>query len=961
MGVEGNPPSVLSRDPHAPTLSRLLGHRTPAVVAPPGFSRGVLVGLTSIAVFTGFKLAFMEEIGAPTPFLLYFGAVLAAAWYGGFGAGMLSTLLGAVLGYGLFTESSVQHPISGAVLAQTGLFFVEGSIIALVTSRLQLERLQRARSAAAASAAAAQLATVMTGVDDGITMQDSEGRLIYANQAGARLCGFDSVEEFLRTPPERIVAAFEMIAEDGSPLTLAALPARELLQSGATSREMTVGFRVRKSGDLRWAVVRANAVKDESGATQFVVNVFRDITENRRRDELERINREWFATALRSIGDAVVTTDDRGNVSFLNPVAEALTGWSTEEAAGRPLREVFNIVHETTRAPAANPVDRVLREGVVVGLANHTILVAKDGTERAIDDSAAPIKTSAGLLVGVILVFRDVSVERRKDARKAFLMRATAELNSSLDYEGTLRTVARLAVPAIADWCAVDVVTPAGVKRLAVAHVDPKKIEFVRDVERQYPPDPNAATGVPNILRTGESEMLAEIPAQLLDAAAKNEEHLRLIRALSLRSYMGVPIKHGGKTLGAITFVMAESNRRYDQEDLATAIALGERAAVAIENASLYREVEQASRAKDDFLAMLGHELRNPLAPIVTALELMRTKPDAAHPRALSIIERQVKHLVRLVDDLLDVSRIAQGKVALDKERLEMRELVARAIEISEPLLAERRHQITTDVAQDLVVHGDSVRLSQVIANLLNNAAKYTEPGGHIAVSAREFGGDIEIRVKDDGMGIAPDMLPRVFDLFTQERQTIDRSQGGLGLGLAIVRSIVKLHGGSVEAHSAGAGQGSEFVIRLPRSASDPAPRGEVQAAAAAGKRTDVGHRVLIVDDNQDALELMALSLEHAGYVPLTASDGEEALALAARERPDVALVDIGLPVMDGYALAQQLRQVPGLSGIKLIALTGYGQPSDRSKSGMAGFDRHLIKPAPTEAVRDAIEGLLRS
>jgi signal transduction histidine kinase/DNA-binding response OmpR family regulator len=359
---------------------------------------------------------------------------------------------------------------------------------------------------------------------------------------------------------------------------------------------------------------------------------------------------------------------------------------------------------------------------------------------------------------------------------------------------------------------------------------------------------------------------------------------------------------------------------------------------------------ENALQAKDEFLAMLGHELRNPLAPILTALQLMRLRRE--HTQEGLIIERQVNHLVRLVDDLFDVSRIARGQIPLHRASVEMSEIVAASIEIASPLLELRRHTLTVDVPRHvLAVDGDRTRLAQVVSNLLTNAAKYTESGGTIRVAARRDGDWIELSVRDSGIGLTPAMLPRVFDLFTQERQTIDRAQGGLGLGLALVRSLVQLHGGEVAVQSEGLGKGSEFVVRLPAATAQVAPAVSPVAPAAARA---TGLRVLIVDDNEDAAEMLLGALSELGYSARSAHDGPSALRTAAAFAPQIALLDIGLPVMDGYELARRLRADPIHAAIRLIALTGYGQPSDVNAARDAGFDAHVVKPVDLDRL-DAV------
>jgi signal transduction histidine kinase/ActR/RegA family two-component response regulator len=368
------------------------------------------------------------------------------------------------------------------------------------------------------------------------------------------------------------------------------------------------------------------------------------------------------------------------------------------------------------------------------------------------------------------------------------------------------------------------------------------------------------------------------------------------------------------------------------------------------------QDAEVANRAKDEFLAMLGHELRNPLAPILTALQLLRLRGIEAGERERQVIERQVQHLVSLVDDLLDVSRIMRGKIQINARPIDISEVVAKAIETTSPLLEQKGHGLQIDVPRrGLVVDGDADRLAQVVANLLTNAAKYTENGGRISVHAAAVAGEVVLRVRDTGIGIGPEMLPRVFDLFVQEPQALDRAQGGLGLGLAIVRSLVNLHGGRVAAHSDGSGRGSEFVVALPRSTTQVADAEE--QVALTYRTAETVQRILVVDDNCDAAMMLADALTAQGHVARVALNGVDALQIAAQFRPDVALLDVGLPVMDGYELARRLGDDPELRGLKMIAVTGYGQEQDRRRSAVAGFSAHLIKPVDLEQLRAVVEG----
>jgi signal transduction histidine kinase len=372
------------------------------------------------------------------------------------------------------------------------------------------------------------------------------------------------------------------------------------------------------------------------------------------------------------------------------------------------------------------------------------------------------------------------------------------------------------------------------------------------------------------------------------------------------------------------------------------------------------RSAESANRAKDEFLAMLGHELRNPLAPIQTALQLMRLRGQDTAERERMVIERQVTHLTRLVDDLLDVSRITRGRVDLDRRPIEIAEVVARAIEVASPLLEQRKHTLDVHVPRrGLMVDGDAFRLAQVVANLLTNAAKYTESGGRITVHGDRADDDIVVRVRDTGIGISREMLPRVFDLFVQERQALDRSHGGLGLGLTIVRNLVALHDGSVTVNSEGLGRGSEFIIRLPAAsgiADAPRPHTLVRRPEA-GAVNISGLRVLVVDDNEDAADMLVYALASKGHQARMANDGPAALRICEEFQPSVAVLDIGLPVMDGYELAGRLREISGMEHLRLIAVTGYGQEADQRRTRAAGFDQHLVKPIDLEALESALAG----
>jgi PAS domain S-box-containing protein len=710
-------------------------------------------------------------------------------------------------------------------------------------------------------------------------------------------------------------------------------------------------------------------VVERFSAIQFVeeqnvgrVWSFRDITERRRAEEGLRKQSEWLRVTLASIGDAVITTDAEGRVSSLNPVAEALTGWTTDEARGVGLESVFRIVNEQSRQPAENPALRALREGQIVGLANHTVLISRDGAERAIDDSAAPIRDDLGHMVGVVLIFRDITERRRGEERlrqgietTRFLADASATLAQLTDFASTLQRVASLAVPSFADWCTVDMLEVDGsIGRLAVTHTDPSKVQLAREVFRRRPPHPSDTAGIGKVLRSGEAEWLAEIPEGLLDDLGQDADYVDLIRQLGLKSYMCVPLRSRAGTLGVITFVTAESGRIYDATSLAAAEDLAQRAVIAIENANLLAALKDSDRRKDEFLAILAHELRNPLAPIRNAVHILRAKgPPLPELRwATDVIDRQVHQMSRLVDDLLDVSRIAGGKIQLRKERIDLRTVVTSAIEASRPLIDKWRHELKVAMpAEPVYLDGDLTRLSQVLLNLLNNAAKYTDRGGRIALTVEPEGAQVAIRVKDSGIGIPSEMLPHIFGMFTQVDRSLERAEGGLGIGLTLVQRLVELHRGTVKAYSEGAGKGSEFVVRLPVATGADAAAGSAHGAAAAEPAAHSTCRILIVDDNRDAADTLGLLLKNLGNEVHIAHDGLEALGAAEEFQPDVVLLDIGMPKMNGYDAARRIRAVRG-AGVVLIAVTGWGQDEDRRRSAEAGFDHHLTKPVNLAALQ---------
>jgi PAS domain S-box-containing protein len=601
----------------------------------------------------------------------------------------------------------------------------------------------------------------------------------------------------------------------------------------------------------------------------------------------------------------------------------------------------------------------------------------KDGSTRWLATRAEVVRDADGRPIRMVGATYDVTervellaAERRsreaaEQARKRLelLARAGAVLSGSLEPDATLQAIASIIVPEVADWCRIDLIDRDGVMQRALTyHSDPERSRFGTELVAKLKASPQTPGSMSWVAEHGKPHHARFDPPTDYDPA-RDRDLLTFAEAIGMRSYYMVPLIARGKTLGALGALQAESGRPITEDDRALIGELAQRAALAIDNARLFAdaqsalmEAETANRSKDEFLAMLGHELRNPLAPIVTSLHVMKLRGDHASEER-HIIERQVTHLSRLVDDLLDVSRITKGKIQLERGLVNLKAVVSRALELTQPALDRRARPIDLQIpAEPVFVAGDAVRLVQVVCNLLTNAAKFTPREGRIALRLALCGEAAEMSVEDSGKGIAPALLPHVFDLFVQGEQTIDRRAGGLGLGLAIVKNLVQMHGGTVRAFSEGPGHGATFIVRL------PAVTGAAATVSDAPEPENVKQgsgRVLIVDDNADAAQALELLLSNAGYDVRTAADADQAFAIVASFAPHLAILDIGLPKMNGYELAQRLRADDRLPGLRLVALTGYGRERDRERALAAAFDEHLVKPVAPDRLLTVVGELV--
>jgi len=777
------------------------------------------------------------------------------------------------------------------------------------------------------------------------------------------------------------------------------------------------------------------------GANQTTIVVQRLKAEKQLREQGERLR-----TTLASIGDAVITTDTDRCCVNLNPIAESLTGWTNAEALGQPLDNVFHIVNENTRQPVENPATRALREGLIVGLANHTILIAKDGTERPIDDSAAPIRCNKGEIVGCVLVFRDVTEQRtleRENAKReeharflAAIITSSNDAIISKTLDGTIQSW-NAAAERIFGYTAeqaigrhISMLIPrerieeeeyiiaqlrAGQR---VEHFDTVRLGSDGQsifVSLTISPIRNAQgdiIGASKIARDiterkVAEERLRELAARLqfvLKTAQIGEWDLNLVTGSARRSLTHDKCFGYDALLAEWSYEIFLShvhpderewvNKRFQQAaksqtdwDFECRVVWPDQTihwieghgshyqtAVANENSMLgtvkditerkrqenqLRELaarlSEADRRKDEFLATLAHELRNPLAPIRTGLEVMKLSKD--DPDTMEEIrgtmERQTQQLMMLVDDLLDVSRITKGKLELRKCRVKLADVVQSAVEASRPFIVESDHKMTVAISDEpIYVDADPHRLAQVLSNLLNNSIKYTPQGGHIQLSAERQGSDAVVSVEDNGFGIPAEMLERIFEMFAQIDRPQERGYTGLGIGLSLAKSLVEMHHGRIEVRSEGSGKGSEFSVRLPILPESHGEERDSNHSEDLPTKANDKRKVLVIDDNKAAATMLSMVVKMLGNEVREAHDGKEGIEVAEAFLPDVIFMDIGMPKMNGYEAARHIRQQPWSKKMMLVALTGWGQEKDKQRTKEAGFDHHLVKPAEPAAIQ---------
>jgi PAS domain S-box-containing protein len=1134
---------------------------------PPTASAAYLIAVIATVAAVMLRWLLDPWIGAGYPFVTIFAAVAVAVWKGGYRPAILATVLGLVSCEYLFIEprgSLAFHHVGdsiGFVLFLATCFTIIGFGEAMRVSQRHFEEV------------AGQQERLLPPTSTGIE---------YATQ-------------------KHSLRALVII---GFGLLLAVLVVGGVWGASSSVTKSSLEF------TIGTAIALVSVV--------FYLSQ-RNLLIRQRAAEAMAEQRERLRVTLASIGDAVITADVQGCIAYQNAVAESLTGWTQDEAVGKPLDAVFNIVNEKTRQGVENPAKRALREGASVGLANDTVLIRKDGTERPIDDSAAPIRDGEGRVIGCVLVFRDITARRRAEQQLANeKARIESIVNHAIDgiiaidengtveafnpaaeklfgylaeeviaqnvkmlmpepfhsehdgflanYRGTGQAkiiglgrevdgrrkdgttfpmdlavsefwlgnrrcftgivrditerkqaeeevrsateqlqIVTESLPTTAARCSrdlkylwvnnacaeyfglpregivgrpvIDVIGPALFEQLR-PYLDQvlrgERASYERQVDSRglgdrwiqaiYTPTFDAE-GKPDgyvavsldvterklgeeRLRASEQRLAAEVEAmtrlhalstrlqsaddlssalndllenaivasradfgniqlynpqmraleivaqrgfgpEFLDhfrtvlvedgsacaqamqkgdriiiedvsVAAAFEPHRPVAAAAGFRAVQSTPMQNrGGAVIGMLSTHLRAPGRPSERDEQLLDL-YARLAADLIERLRMERALKEADRKKDEFLATLAHELRNPLAPLQNALELLRRSDDNKKliDQARSIMERQVSQMVRLVDDVLDISRITKGKLHVRKECVELADVLNVAIETVRPLIGALAHELTVTTPPDPVhVQADPARLAQVFVNLLHNAAKYTEKAGHIWLSAERRGNEAVVSVRDTGIGIPAEHLPRLFTMFSQVTSALERSQGGLGIGLSLVKGLVELHGGSIEARSGGPGKGSELTVRLP--IVDVPIEAPLRPGDEERTPSERRFRILVVDDLRDAADSMAMMLKMAGHETRTAYDGLEAIQSAAAFQPNVILLDVGLPKMNGYEAARHIREQPWGGNVTLVALTGWGQEEDKRRAQEAGFDHHLTKPVKPADLQELLEGIL--
>ena len=899
------------------------------------------IAVGAAAAIVALRAALAPLLGQELPFLTLISAVVVSAWAGGVWPGILTTWLCAATAAFLWLPPLYTFRIQKLRdLVALLLFIAIGTLVSALS-----EAMHRGRR---------RLESLLQSIDEGFVVFDRSWRYVYVNGRAAEL--------LRRTVPTILGKTIWEVFPD-----IVGTEVETHLRRAYEAR-MPVEFETSSSAYGRF---RNRVLPTPDGVSIF----FEDVTERTRAEE----DSLRLAAIVRSADEVIVGKDLNGIVTSWNPAAERLFGFTAQETIGRSIR----IIVPADRQAEEDEVLSRLRRGETIE-PFETVRVRKDGTPIDVAVTVSPIKNADGRIVGASKIARDIGERLRGEAERAKLLaaeqaararaelaerratllsEASAALSSSLDSATALRSVSRLVVPGFADWCIVDLMTRENaLERVVVVAADPDAGALLAELQR-YVPDWTSSQPAAQALQSRKTLVIPEVTEDTLISTARDERHLALMRQLHPRSAVAVPMTTRQRIVGAITLVRTTPGHPYDAGDVAMAEELARRAALAVDNAALFTDAEEArmqaeeaNRAKDEFLAVLSHELRTPMNAVygwARMLQMGQIDPGTT-PRALDAIVRNAHVQLQLIDDLLDVSRIISGKMRLDIRPVDLHRVLESALDAVRPAAEAKmlRLQSLLDPSAG-PVNGDPDRLQQVVWNLLMNAVKFTPKEGRIQLTLQRVNSHLEIVVSDTGVGIQRELLPVIFDRFKQGDTGSTRTHGGLGLGLALVRHLVELHGGAVTAESAGEGQGATFRVKLPRAAAFVESKGE-RVHPTAGQPVPAyrgpslrGLRVLVVDDDPDALDLIATILRRADAEAMQCSSPPEALALLRSWKPHVLLSDIEMPGEDGYSLIRKVRALDGSDGgqIPAVALTAYGRPEDRVRSLSSGFSMHMAKP----------------
>jgi PAS domain S-box-containing protein len=789
------------------------------------------------------------------------------------------------------------------------------------------------------------LEVVLEAATSRIAYLSHDLRFVYVNPAYAKGFGWRREDLIGRAHSERfpapdLVVSLEHAITTGESIRISNRPHYDLRER-------------RPATHWEWSIT---PILDGTGPPLGLVITLTDTSELMKAEEALRESEERYRLLV-ELSPEAIAVHLRGRLVFANQtVARLLGAGSADELIGR---SVLDFV-------AKDQVDFIrdrIREVLEVG---HAPAIPEkfrrlDGSIIDVEVTAIRIPYEGG--PANQLFIRDITEQKRTADAIRFLADASAILASSLDYEITIERVAQLAIPRIADLCVLDIIDEDLPARIAVVcHVDPEKDRLAKRVWAERPIDLPRNPRYFDVFLKGDALLYERLPRSSFESPGLDEPHRSLLATLAPHSCAIVPLVGREKMLGIISFAITEAKRpRFIPEDLPFLEEVGRRAGVAIDNASLHRKLKEEDRRKDEFLAMLAHELRNPLSAIASAIKIqgLRGIEDPVVVQSQDTAERQVQHMSRLLDDLLEATRISSGKIELRLELVDLAAVVRHVVQaLRSQIEGKRQHFTVIFPERSIRLRADPGRLEQILQNLLLNAIKYTPNGGHIRLLTATDGNDAVLRVLDNGIGISKEILPRIFEPFVQEGRSLDRAQGGLGLGLSLVKQLVEMHGGTVVAKSEGPGHGSEFVLRLPRrrefpDESDVWARSKTPVHALPGEV----RRVLIVEDNEDVSVMLASLLRIHGHNVMVASDGPKALDLARKHQPEVVLLDIGLPGMDGFEVAKRLRSLEEAASALIVAVTGYGQEPDRRRAAEAGFNHHLVKPVDHDQLLRLITG----